>query len=65
MSSPSYHGTTFKTKRETDYRPAGRHSAQTCGNCKSMNKDGTCKKVQGLVDKRHVCDLWEPERAKK
>jgi hypothetical protein len=51
-----------KSKRETDYRPAGRHSAQTCGNCKSMLDDGHCVKVIGMVKPKYVCDLWEAEK---
>lgn len=50
-----------QAKRQVDYRPAGRHSKQTCGNCKSMRADGGCVKVQGQVDPKHVCDLWEAE----
>ena len=51
-----------KSKRETFYRPKSHSSRQHCGNCVYMHNDGSCTKVQGLVDKEHICDLWTPER---
>lgn len=45
-----------KTKDEANYRPAT--TSETCHNCASMNDDGTCDKVQGIVTKANTCDLW-------
>lgn len=47
-----------KFKDQADYRRFDT-SKETCGNCKYMNPDGTCQRVVGKVDKKHVCDLWE------
>jgi hypothetical protein len=51
-----------KSKRETNYRPKSRHAREHCGNCVYMHHDGSCTKVQGMVDPEHVCDLWTPKR---
>jgi hypothetical protein len=49
------------TKRLAMYRAVSHHEDHTCGNCKSMNDDGSCEKVRGKVDRLHVCDLWTAE----
>jgi hypothetical protein len=48
-----------QTKASTNYRPT--KTTRNCGNCRYMHDDGTCAKVQGQVDRRHVCDLFERE----
>jgi hypothetical protein len=45
-----------KTKAAVDYRRAT--DVRNCHNCASMNADGTCKKVLGIVKPHDVCDLW-------
>lgn len=45
-----------KTKAATNYRPA---TSKNCGQCTYMNDDGSCDKVKGIVDRRHVCDLFK------
>jgi hypothetical protein len=47
----------MKSKRETNYRPKDKRT-EHCGNCRYMNDDGSCQKVIGMVDPKHVCDLW-------
>jgi hypothetical protein len=49
------------TKKLAMYRAVAHHEEHTCGNCDSMNPNGSCEKVRGQVDRRHVCDLWTPE----
>lgn len=51
---------TKTTKLKANYRPAAR-GGDRCGTCKSMNDDGSCKKVQGMVKPHMVCDLYSPE----
>lgn len=51
---------TKATKKSVNYRSKTSHN---CGTCKSMRSDGCCAKVQGLVDRAHVCDLWAPKKA--
>jgi hypothetical protein len=46
-----------KTKDETNYRKT-RSANRNCHECKSMNADGSCKKVEGIVKPDYVCDLW-------
>lgn len=43
-------------REDADYKEAT--TKQNCGNCSSMNPDGTCDKVFGLVDPQHVCRLY-------
>jgi hypothetical protein len=33
-----------------------------CGKCRHMHDDGTCALVVGLVDRKHVCDLFEKKK---
>lgn len=51
------------TKDEANYRKADSLS-KSCYNCDSMNKDGTCQKVQGIVKPEMLCDHWTPEKGK-
>lgn len=46
-----------QTKLATRYRVTP-FATKDCGNCQSMNNDGSCDKVEGKVDKQHICDLW-------
>ena len=50
------------TKRLAMYRAVSHHEDHTCGNCESMNPDGSCEKVRGKVDSLHVCDMWTAEK---
>jgi len=45
------------TKKATHYR-LFKDPKKNCGVCVYMNKDGTCRKVNGQVDRLHVCDLF-------
>lgn len=53
---------TKATKKSAHYRPKDSHN---CGTCKSMREDGSCAKVQGQVDRGHVCDLWQARGVRK
>lgn len=46
-----------RTKVSVNYRLAT--TSHTCHNCKFMNDDGSCQKVQGQVQPHDVCDLWK------
>lgn len=35
-------------------------AGENCGACTFMNSDGSCQRVEGLVDPDHVCDLFVP-----
>jgi hypothetical protein len=59
MMSEGQHPKT--TKKLAMYRAVSHHEDHNCGNCKSMHPDGSCDKVRGQVDRRHVCDLWTAE----
>lgn len=45
------------TKKAADYERAS-VKGKNCGTCVSMLASGECRKVQGLVDRAHVCDLY-------
>jgi hypothetical protein len=44
------------SKKAARYRP--RDTSSTCCNCYSMNDDGTCDRVEGIVECDFTCDLW-------
>ena len=39
------------------YRPA-EPKGPNCGWCRHMEADGSCERVVGMVDPRHVCNLF-------
>lgn len=45
------------TKRQAHYRWAT-DPGVNCGECASMNADGSCRKVEGKVHPPFVCDLF-------
>lgn len=51
-----------QTKKSVDYRPVEQHT-RSCHTCVHIvlhgSKPATCEKVQGTVDRTHVCDLWK------
>lgn len=47
-------------RADANYRKAT--GKQRCRNCASMNADGTCDKVYGLVRPEDVCDLWSARK---
>jgi hypothetical protein len=53
---------TKTTKSEAAYKKAT-VKGKNCGTCASMNADGTCDKVKGIVTRPYVCRLYT--RAKK
>ena len=49
-----------KPKAQVNYRAV--KAGHNCATCASMKSDGTCAKVQGIVDRKHVCDLWSKKQ---
>ena len=48
-----------KRKSDVNYQKAAK-SAVSCNTCQAFNKtNNTCLKVQGLLNKDAVCDLWK------
>lgn len=50
------------TKRAARYREA-LEPGVNCRTCQSMNPDGSCVKVDGMVAPEDVCDLFTPTHA--
>lgn len=47
------------SKSEVNYQRAADNKV-SCGTCQAFNKtDNTCLKVEGLLNKDAVCDLWK------
>lgn len=51
------------TKAQADYRRGT--PRRNCHICSSMNADGTCDKVVGIVQRTYVCDLWTPVKTRR
>ena len=47
-----------KSKKEADYRMT-EHNGRDCGHCEHMEKDGTCERVMGKVERHYVCNYFQ------
>lgn len=55
------HRATALVSRATAHYRAATVEGQNCGLCRFMQSDGSCERVQGQVDRQHVCDLFAGE----
>lgn len=46
------------SKPKANYRDRDTVGDRVCCNCRHMNGDGTCERVEGIVACDHTCDLW-------
>lgn len=45
-------------KSEVNYRPAD--GPQSCASCKYFGQPDTCRRVEGVISPKDVCDIYEP-----